>query len=172
MVPPIHTVLLSLQELLAEEKWNNTVAEQEAGADDHLLHRTACVVLWWFPTRWIFGSPNSCKATKHVSVSAFVSVFSTPRRPHFLCGLYLLAFYALFQRCQVTARYLVKERIFSAVLDLLFLWAPSGRGGVAPPLTSVQDWSDHSNVAMLRSIALPCYGTLSTVCGMTFVPFF
>lgn len=36
--------------------------------------------------------------------------------------------------CQVTARYLEEERIFSAVLDLPFLLAPMGRGGVAPLL--------------------------------------
>lgn len=36
--------------------------------------------------------------------------------------------------CRVTARYLVEERIFSAVLDLLFLSALRGRGGEVPLL--------------------------------------
>lgn len=151
------------------------MAGQQAGTDGHSLHKTMCVVLWnsgdfkqgCFPLVSKYLSNAKTCICICILFLSFHSVLAS-----LCCGLSSFPLYALFWWCQVTARYLVEERIFSAVLDLLFLQDPRGRGGVAPPLTSVYDWSDHSHVAMLCSTALPCYGTLSTLCGMTFdVPF-
>lgn len=141
---------------------------KQLGAGEHSLHQTMFVVLWnsggfkqdlyWFSEFISNAKPCICIC---ILFLPFCSVLAS-----LCCGLSSLPLYTLFWWCQVTGRYLVEERIFSAVLDLLFLYAPRGRGGVTPPLTSVLDWSDHSHVATLRSTALPCYGTLSTLCGM------
>lgn len=70
--------------------------------------------------------------------------------------------------CRVTARYLVEERIFSAVLDLLFLSAPRGRGGEVTPLIGLV-WPLSCSHAPLHCSA-PVMGlySLSALCCMTF----
>lgn len=105
--------------------------------------------------------------------SAFFLVLSLFRcGPLFSCS-FPVSFGALFWWCQVTIRYLVKEKIFSAALDLLFLWRLPEEGvwgGVSVlvlPLTCGQTrlcWSTRCRTRPLKhDICAPTFKNRHTV---------
>lgn len=145
----MQTVLPSYEKLLsAREKFNIRV-----GTDQHFLHRTSPSGNQSKVTST--SSPNAFKMPTHASVSVFCFCVRM--------GLSLLwPFFSPSLRPSLSVP--GYSQVSGGRKDLFYccgspIFANSqGRGGVAPPLTSVWNWSDHSHVAMLRSTALPCCG--------------